>query len=178
MARTDAKVGRFSVDYETNEINAAIRGWVGVNGDHLDYYRYDKADSIEDDIYDEGSGVGKEYLLIPSVPVLHVVHTEGTDEDLDTGWYYNDLLHVTASVDMLRHIGYQDLDLQTGSFLKDRIQYDDKIFRVTGIKVLGQVQRRDIIVTMDATQVKWDELVDDAQFARWATPDVPQILGT
>lgn len=178
MSRMDNKVGRFSVDYETNELMAALRGWQEANGDHLDYYRFDKVDSVEDDIYDSGAGVGKVYLLIPSVPVLHVVHTEGMNEDQNTGWYYNDDLHVTASYDMLAKIGFANFDLQTGSYLKDRIQYDDKIFRVTKIQVLGQVQRRDTIVTMEATQVKWDELVDDAQFARWATPDQPQILGT
>lgn len=177
MARLDRKIGRFSVDYETNEIMAGIRGWVEGFGDFFDYYRFDRQDSVSDDVYDEGTGIGKRYLLTPMVPAIHVVHREGGTEDVDTGWYYNDDLHITASYDMLAKIGLKKMDLDTGSYLKDRIQYDGKIFRVTSISVLGQVQRRDIIVTFDATQVKPDELVDDAQFVRWSTFPPPEILG-
>jgi hypothetical protein len=38
------------------------------------------------------------------------------------------------------------------------------------VQVLGQIQQRDIIVAIDATQVKPDELVNDIQFAQYAVP--------
>jgi len=36
------------------------------------------------------------------------------------------------------------------------------------INVLGQIQRRDLIVSIEATQVRGDELVNDAQFAKYS----------
>lgn len=56
------------------------------------------------------------------------------------------------------------LDIDTAVFLNDRIVYDSKVFRVAAIEVLGQIQRRDIVVGIDATQIKPDQLVNDPQF--------------
>lgn len=168
MSRLDRKRGRFHNDFETDEINRALAGWQSVNGDTVDYYRFDREDSVENDIYDEGSGQGKVYKLIPEVPVLHVIHTEGPNADTENGFYYNDDLHLTASFDLLDRVGLKGMDLDHQTFLKDRLVYDERVWRITSISVLGQIQRRDVIVSMEATQVHRDELVDDAQFS-WVT---------
>lgn len=171
MARLDFKRGRFSVDYETNEAMGGLRGLQAGYGDRFDYYRFDRQDSVTDDIYDEAAGTGRAYTYVPDVPALWVVHTEGAREDRETGWYYNDEIHITASFDQLAKIGFERMDLQTASYLKDRIVYDGKVFSVRNVQVLGQIQRRDMVVTIDATQVKPDEMAADFQFARFAHPD-------
>lgn len=165
--RIDRKRGRFHVDFETNEINKAISDWQATTGDKVDYYRFDAADTEVDDIYDEAVLTGKAYTLYSDVPVLHVIRVEGGNEDTDAGFYYNDNVHVTASFDMLSRVGMTQIDINTAGYLKDRLVYDQRVFRVTDIAVQGQIQRRDIIVTLEATQVKPDELVNDPSFAQF-----------
>lgn len=168
MSRLDAKRGRFHNDFETDEINRGLAGWQAVNGDTVDYYRFDSENSVVDDVYDEGDGVGKSYVEIDSVPVLHVIHTEGSQEDTENGFYYNDDLHVTASFDLLDRVGLKSMDIDHQTYLKDRMVYDGRVWRITAVSVLGQIQRRDVIVSIEATQVRHDELVNDAQFS-WVT---------
>ena len=166
--RLGRKRGRFSPDYEINEINAGIRGHQQAFGDELDYYRFLSEQSTMDDVYDEGNGGGKVFNGPLAVPALNVVHLEGTTESIDTGFYYNDEIHATLGIDMLTKVGLTRMDLRHHAYLRDRIVYDDKVFKITSLQVLGQIQRRDVIVSLDATQVKPDELVNDPQFKRWS----------
>lgn len=160
------------MDYETNEIEGALRGRQDLAGDQIEYYRFSKEDSQTDDLYDEGAGVGRVFDGPIPVPVMHATHEEGPAEQRNEGFYYNDNIHVTAGFTMLRRTGLTDMDLQSQSYLKDRIVYDGRVFRVLDIKVLGQIQRRDIIVAIDATQMRPDEMTGDPQFAAFATAQV------
>lgn len=168
MSRLDWKHGRFSDKYEIGQIDGALFGHQRNFGDYIDYYRFLRDASKSHDVYDEGDQVGRVFAQPMNLPVLHVTHQEGPRLDESTGFYYNDELHVTASLSQLSRVGLTFMDLETQDYLKDRFVYDDKVFRVTSIDVLGQIVRRDIIVAIDATHVKPDELVDDLQFAKWA----------
>lgn len=168
MGKLDWKRGRFSADWETSEIHRALRGYQNNYGDSVAYYRFDREDSVVNDIYDEGAGVGKVYKTPFDLPVLHVIHQDGPNEDTETGFYYNDDLSLTASFDQLSRIGITQADVLHQNYLKDRLVYDGKVFRVTHMDVMGQIQRLDIVIGINATQVKPDELVNDEQFAKWA----------
>ena len=168
MGRLDWKRGRFSSDFETNQINEGMRGYQSAQTyDEVQYYRFSHRLSEMGDVYDEGVGVGKVYRPPVTVPVLHAIHDEGANEDLDTGFYFNDDLHITASFDQLFRTGLVFQDIRTNKYLKDRIVYDTRVFKVTNIEILGQVRERDVIVSIQATQVKPDELVNDPQFAEF-----------
>jgi hypothetical protein len=65
-------------------------------------------------------------------------------------------------------VGIRYVFVHRADYLRDRIVYDNKVFRVMKINVLGQIQRRDLIVSIEATQVRGDELVNDAQFAKYS----------
>lgn len=162
--------GRFSTDYETNEIYAAIDGWQATQvGTTVDYYRFDSADTEYHDVYDEGTGAGRRYFLHFPMPVIHASHTEARREDRPEGFYAPaDSLHLTASYDQLRHIGMTRADIKSATYLTDRIVYDNIVFTVTSMQVLGQIQDRDIIVGIDAMRVGPDELVNDPQFKKWS----------
>lgn len=166
MGRLDWKRGRFNTDtWETKEINGALRGYQSTQVyDEVEYYRFSHRLSEMGDIYDEGVGVGKVFRLPVTVPVLHVNHEEGVNENTDEGFYFNDDLYVTASFDQLYRTGLVFQDIHTQKYLKDRIVYDTRVFRVTNMSILGQVRERDVIVAIRATQVKPDELVNDPQF--------------
>ncbi|WP_019629573.1 hypothetical protein [Actinomadura atramentaria] len=170
MARLDWKCGgAFTADYETNEIHGALHGFQHSHGDQVDWYRYlEQPISGIHAIYDEGDGRGRLWAAPINLPVLHVVRLEGRQEDRPEGGYYSDNIHVTASFNQVTRTGLTRLDIRHHRYLKDRIVYDDRVFRVLSIAVLGQVQTRDIIVSVDAAMVKPDELVNDQQFAAWA----------
>lgn len=167
MGRLDWKRGRFNTDtWESREIMQALRGYQSTQVyDEVEYYRFSHRLSEMGDIYDEGVGVGKVYRPPVVVPVLHVNHEEGPNEDTDAGFYFNDDLYIQASFDQLYRTGLVFQDIRTNKYLKDRIVYDTRVFRVTNMSILGQVRERDIIVAIQATQVKPDELVNDPQFA-------------
>lgn len=168
MGRLDAKAGRFSANWETAQIHGALHGFQHNFGDYVYWYRFLAVPvSVMDAVYDEGAGIGKVYAPPIRLPVLHVTRQEGPNEDRDSGFYTNDDIHVTAGFDQLLRTGLKALDIETQSYLKDRIVYDDRVFRVTSINVLGQIQRGDVVVGIDATQVRVDELVNDQQFAAW-----------
>lgn len=169
MARLDWKKGRFNTNYETNEIMKGLEGWQNSTiGTTIDYYRFDSVHSVEHDVYDEGTGVGRVYKNPFPLPALHVTHNEGNRQNRPEGLYWNDNLHVIASYDQIRHVGITKMDIDQRNYLVDRMVYDNKVFTVTNIQVLGQIQARDIIVGIDGTQVRNDELVNDQQFSKWS----------
>lgn len=169
MGRLDWKKGRFSADQETDRMFKGMRGWRDVSGDWLDYYRFDAAATQIDPIYDEAVGQGRVYKPPVRIPCLHVTHIEGENENSDTGFYYNDTLSATIAFDQFVGVGMDYADIRTGNYLKDRLYYDQKVFRVIQLAIRGQIQQRDIIVGLDATQVKPDELVDDVLFSQFAS---------
>lgn len=169
MARADFKRGRFTVAAETRSIEAGLRGYQSIAGDTVLYWRFDHEDSVEDPVYEEGSGTGKVYFGPITVPVLHVVHTQGNNQaGDDQGFYTNDSLTTTVSFDQFTRTGLHRADIRTNNYLRDRIIYDEKVFRIEEIRALGQIERADLILAIAATQVKADELADDPQFAAYA----------
>jgi hypothetical protein len=172
MGRIGWKGGRFSVDFETSEIYRGLRDWQRWTGDQIYYYRFAYDQSNRDPVYGEATGpLGRVYFGPNNIPALHVVHIEGDNDNTEQGFYYNDRAHVTLSFDQIKRLGLDKVDLNTQNYLKDRFVYDTKVFRVTSVQVLGQIQQKDIIVGIDATQVKPDEMVNDVQFAQYATPN-------
>jgi hypothetical protein len=172
VGRLDYKRGRFNPDYETDKILGALEGWQSVDGDWADYFRFDPVRSEIDEVYDEPTGNGLVYLPPVRIQAMHVEHVEGSNEDSENGFYYNDDAALIVAFDKVLQAGMDYSDIMTGNYLKDRVVYDRKVFRVRQISIRGQMQRRDIIVAISATQVKPDEMVWDTQFADWA-PDGP-----
>lgn len=159
---------RWNSTAETSRIFKNIRGWRDNWGDWLLYYRFDRSQSEMDDIYDEGIGVGRFYQEPLQLDTMHTTHIEGRNQNGQFGFYFNDELTATLSYETFILTGMTDADVSTSQYLNDRILYDNKIFRVTQIAIEGQIQRRDIIVQITATQVKPDELTNDPQFKKWS----------
>jgi hypothetical protein len=175
MGRIGWKGGRFSVDFETSEIYRGLRDWQRWTGDQIYYYRFAYDQSTKDPTYGEATGpLGRVYFGPNNIPALHVIHVEGENENTEYGFYSNDRAHVTLSFDQLKRLGMNKMDLNTANYLKDRFVYDTKVFRVTSVQITGQIQQKDIIISIEATQVKPSELVNDVQFAQYATTQTTQ----
>ncbi len=169
MSRIGWGAGRFNVDFETQEIYKGLRDWQRQTGDQAEYFRFAYDQSNKDPVYGEATApAGRAYFGPLLIPALHVVHTESAVEEIPEGFTYHDRVHVTCSYDMLQRVGLSKLDIETQNYLKDRIVYDNKVFRVYNVQILGQIQQKDIIVTFDGTQLKPEDMVNDRQFAQYA----------
>lgn len=173
MGRLDWESGRFDVDYEMREINSSLRGWQANFGDQILYFRFWGEESKVHDIWDEALPDGRVWHPAQMVKVLHATHVEGGNEDRSEGQYYNDNFYATASFSQLKRIGFTELDLQYQSFLRDRVVYDFRVFRITRINVVGQIQQEDPIVSIEGVQVKPDEMINDKGFESFAHPKFP-----
>lgn len=177
MSRLDFKHGRFNADFETNRIFTAMEGWRHSYGDVLRYYRYNSVASQLDPVYDEAVGTGRQYLAPIAVPAQHVIHVQGQNEYGEYGMYYNDTLTAFVSFAAFTGAGLRYADIETGNYIDDRVLYDRKIFRVTQLITQGQIQQRDILVLLRASQMKPDELVDDPEFANWNQGGANDVTG-
>ena len=179
MARIDWKRSqRFNPDSDTQKIFKALKGWGSSMGDAVMYYRWNSDLTTMDPGYDEGTGNGLIYAPGFILPCQHVTHMEGKNEYGEYGFYYNDDLDAQIAFDRFIEAGMSYADIATGNYLKDRVLYDRKLFRVTALAIRGQMQERDIIVGMSATQLKPDELVNDVQFADWSLGGPNDLKGT
>lgn len=171
MSRIGWKGGRFNVDYETSEIYHGLRDWQRWTGDHVNYYRFYYDQSTVDPVYGEASSTQGLIFFGPNlIPALHVIHVEGDNQNTLQGFSYNDEAHITMSFDQVHRLGIRDLEIatQTQDYLRDRFEYRGKIYRVTNIQILGQIQRKPIVITIDGSQLRPDELVNDLQFSQYA----------
>jgi hypothetical protein len=169
MSRADRKShGRFKTDAETNRIESGLEAATHATGDFILYYHLDPAKSEFDDIYGEAINAGRVYYAPVALPCIHVTHTRGENKWGELGAYYNDSLNAILAYKAFAESGLPFADIDTGQYENDRIIYDQKVFRITTFSVRGQIQQRDTIISMDATQMKPDELHDDTQFAQWS----------
>lgn len=168
MGRLDWKRGRWSAGVETEQIADGLRGYQPAFGDQVLYFRYDYKASLRHSVYDEAVSTGRRFSGPVELPVLDVVHTMGEVEQVDEGFYTVDTLRVSSGFRQISRTGLTHADLLNGAYLRDRIAYDGRLFRVLEMRVLGQIQRADVSVEVKATQLKPDEIVMDPQFRQYA----------
>lgn len=174
MSRLDNKTGgRFDSNLETLRILDGMDGWQENYGDYVDYYRLNESASQWDDVFEEAIEGGVVFDGPFRLACWHVTHVRGGNEYSDTGFYYNDSVSAITSYRHYTHTGMSMADIDTGRYMKDRLVYDQKVFKITEIAVRGQIQQRDIIIAIQATQVKPDELMDSPQFARYGENPTP-----
>ena len=172
MSRIDWAGGRFDIDFETNDMHRALYGWQDHVGTVVMYYRHHRNLVVADDVYDEAYGAELHFADPIPLPVLHATHVEGQGEFLEEGFYYLDDLHLSCSFEQLRRVGLSRQDIRVQNYIHDRIAHDDRLFRVEFIQVLGQVRNRDVIVSMDCSQVKPDEMRNSPEFKEfWSGAD-------
>jgi hypothetical protein len=178
VARIDHKRGRLNSDQATDKVFAAMRGYAENNGDWIAYYRFNRAATQYHPVYDEAINGGLQFFPAVRVQCLHVIHIDGPKESTDKGFYYNDSLMATIAFDLFIQAGMTLADIETGNYENDRVLYDRKLFAVTQLSTEGQIQQRDIIVGLEATQLKPDELVNDTMFAAWSLGGPNDLQGT
>jgi hypothetical protein len=166
VSRLDWKEGgRFDRKREQQQIDAALRGFQNAQiEDEISYYRFWAEHSQMHPVYDEATGVGLQFHPPVDIPVLHATHNEGPNKDTETGFYFVDDLYATMSFSQFTRTGLTEADVRTQNYLRDRVEYDGKLFRVTQMHVTGQISQTDFMVSLEGAQIKPDEYILDPQF--------------
>jgi len=168
QGRSDWKRGRWNINTETTLIHRALRGWQNRTGDTLTYFRFQRDESDMHEVYDEATGAGRVFYGRWQVPALHVTHVEsGNDIPRDSGLYVTDTLRAVLEYDQLTKFGLTEMDIKHGSFQRDRMAYDNALYGVQRVSILGQIRRRDVVVVIEGQQIHNDELVNDPQFQQY-----------
>jgi hypothetical protein len=176
--------GRFNLDYETLSIYEGISedlgGTVGVDVDWWrwqDYYLTDNADTIVDDVYDVSSSEvagGRRWMLPIKMPVVMAQFVRGTNVMNQRGYYVTDTLRLVINVGDAQRL-LPSLVNNPNNHIKDRVLYRNQVFVPTRVLPRGSFGYNWAVITVDCNQVNSEELVNDPQFLKYATPAAPDF---
>lgn len=179
--RGSSPQGRFSIDYESQSMAEGISddmgGTVGVDVDWFrwqDYYLQDNYRSVVDDIYDVSSAIyggGRRWMLPFKMPVVMAQWIRGTNVMNERGFYVSDTLRLVINAGDAQRL-LPGLITDSNNHIKDRVLYRGEVFVPTRILPRGSFANRWAVVTVDCNQLNPEELVNDPQFAEYASPSV------
>ena len=163
--------GRFSIPSEIDRYLAGIdEDLQNPTGDDVQWWRYDKAGTKLDEIYDVG--VGRHWRGPFPVPVISAHLTQGATFQTERGFYNADVLRLLINVrDLLRIFPHAELEVD--EFLKDRVQFNGKTFRPSSAQLEGRVLNRWAIFKVDLIEVKEEEQYNDAELGSNPDQDDP-----
>jgi hypothetical protein len=171
--------GRFDLDYETLSMYEGIAedlgGTVGVDVDWWrwqDYYLQDNYTTVVDDIYDVGSslaGGGRRWMLPFKFPVVMAQFVRGTNVMNQRGFYVTDTLRLVINAGDAERL-LPSLLTNSNNHIKDRVVYRGEVFVPTRVLPRGSFGYNWAVVTIDCNQMNPEELVNDPQFLKYATP--------
>lgn len=175
---------RFDMDYEALSIYEGIAeelgGTVGVDVDWFrwqDYYLEDNYADIVDEIYDVSSSVsgkGRRWMLPFKMPAVMAQFIRGTNVMNERGFYVSDTLRLVLNVGDVERL-LPGILSDPNIRIKDRIVYRGTVFVPTRVLPRGSFGYRWAVVTIDCNQVNPEELVNDPQFQKYASPVAPDI---
>jgi hypothetical protein len=176
--------GRFNVDYEKLSMYEGIAedlgGTVGVEVDWWrwqDYYLQDNYTTIVDDVYDVGSslsGGGRRWVLPFKFPVVMAQFVRGTNVMNQRGFYVTDTLRLVINAGDAERL-LPSLLTNSNNHIKDRIVYRGEVFVPTRVLPRGSFGYNWAVVTIDCNQMNPEELVNDPQFLKYATPALAEV---
>jgi hypothetical protein len=174
--------GRLNIDYEAKSMYEGIAedlgGTVGSEVNWFqwkDYYVDDNFATVVDDIYDVSSstpGEGRRWMLPFRMPTVLAQIIRSTNLMNERGFYVTDTLRLVLNVGDVQRL-LPDLLTNPSNHIKDRIIYKDEVFVPTRVLPRGAFGNRYTVITIDCNQMNSEELVNDPQFQRYATPSIP-----
>lgn len=162
----------FSTRDELRRINRDVELYQETYGTEVGWYFYQASETVQDDIYDEGSVAGgKRYDGPHRMPVISAVPAQGPENPDDQGFATWDHVTLRIGFEQARKAGLDpDLIANRESHLLDRFVFRNRVFDVDSIQTAGHfdASNRDTVLEVNATQLRPDELVDSPDFARWS----------
>lgn len=163
------------IETEHGLINKGISAYQGEVGQDIVWFSFDTAEAAADDetdIYDEGTAANpRRWKAGIKIPVYSIIREEGAEVPSGEGFYTVDTIHFSALLEQLKQRGLPNVyDAQSKLF--DRIVWDGMVWEIRRYQIQGRLAARNLetVVGIDATRVKSEEMVNDPDFAAYATP--------
>lgn len=153
----------FSIEHELNRVDQGLTDTGKEWGTEVRWARFDPNTTVPDDVYDVGSP--RSWGPWIEVPVLWALRTEGRNTFRSEGLQTQDSLQFAVAKTVIRdRLGWEGLLTREGAeaFLRDRVEYEGRIFTIDDIQVQGQLEDRDVVVGVVAREVRpSDQWVDE-----------------
>lgn len=170
--RSSEPKGRFTIDYEVGSIRSGMsEDLQRPAGQAVTWHRYDKVNTDVDPVYDVGDYDGGRRWIFPglTIPAVSAVIYQGQTVQNERGFYQADIARVTFNVaDIDRWL--PGLRNSPDQYYLDRVVYRNEIFTISRLYLRGHAEWYYTVLTMDLLQVNPEELVNDPQFASYASP--------
>lgn len=155
-------LGRFDPEFEVKSIRSGItQDLQRPVGQHVTWFLFDASQTTVDPIYDVGAQTGGRVWVDPfELPVVNAYVFQNEIYQNDRGFYAVDTLRLFVNYDdVIRFI--PTLDSDPDRHIKDRAIFRGQIYAANRIFPRGQVNYDYMVLTVDLTQVKPDEQVND-----------------
>lgn len=160
--RGSNQIGRFDQEYEVKSIRHGIsQDLQRPAGQTVKWYVYDEDLTVVDSIYDVGAPTGGRAWKKPiTLPVINAYIFQSELYQNDRGLYTVDTLRLFINYDdIIRTL--PTLDSQPDTHLVDRVEFRGQMYSPNRVFPRGQVQYDYMALTVDLTQVKPEEQVND-----------------
>lgn len=162
--------GRFSIQDEITNIRDGMHQDLQMPaGQTVRWWQWDDTASTIDEIYDTGYSTGDQsngrmWKRPIDIPCLTAFLYQGQTHHDERGFYNIDRLHMTIDMKVVWRL-MPALPENADAHLRDRIEFRGAIYQPYQIWQRGQVKYDYTVLSVDATQVKPDEMVNDPQFS-------------
>lgn len=155
-------VGRFDPEYETKSIrNGISQDLQRPVGQEVFWYLFDEGASQVDPVYDVGASDGGRVWKKPfRMPVINAYIFQNELYQNDRGFYQVDTLRLFINYDDVNRL-IPTLDSQPDVHLKDRVEFRGQMYAPNRVFPKGQINLEYMALTVDMTQVKDEEMVND-----------------
>ena len=169
-------LGRFDPEFEVKSIYSGIsQDLQRPVGQEVLWYLFDPDATTIDPIYDTGAQTGGRVWKAPfALPVVNAYVFQNEMYQNDRGFYTVDTLRLFINfADVERYI--PDLETNPDVHMKDRCVFRDQMYAANRIFPRGQVDYDYMMLTVDLTQVKPEEQVND-RYGVAEPPPLPHVL--
>ena len=155
-------LGRFDPEYEVKSIRSGItQDLQAPVGQVVQWRVYDASATNTDSIYEVGAYTGgRVWRAALDLPVINAYIFQNEMYANDRGLYTVDTLRLFVNYDdVVRYL--PTLDTQPDDHLKDRVEFRGQMYSPNRVFPRGQIQMDYSVLTVDLTQVKPEEQVND-----------------
>lgn len=169
--RGSSQKGRFDTQFEMGSIHRGISEDLGRSvGQTVEWYRFDPDASEVDEVYSVGSDTGGRKWKFPPIilPTVSCWILQDQVVQNERGYYNSDTLVLSVNVKEIDEL-LPGLRSNPDPYYKDRIVYNGEVFTPTRLYLRGNVLNDWTMFTINADQVKDDQLVNDEQFSDYSS---------
>lgn len=155
-------IGRFDPELEVKSIRHGItQDLQAPVGQYVAWRVYDEEATATDDIYDVGSPSGGRVWSKPiELPVVNAYVFQNELYQNDRGFYTVDTLRLFVNFDDVIRL-LPTLDTNPDQHLRDRAEFRGQMYVPNRVFPRGQINMDYMMLTVDLTQVKPEEQVND-----------------